>query len=102
MRHKGTNNFLFLGCSVDQKPVWVESYSGSPSNSKMRDYFLSERFDLCSSSVLMQLPNAGLHRGPSPQQRDRRPSNEEVEASDYGKPHEGLSNAFMGRSEVHR
>uniref|UniRef100_A0A8C3AUA8 Leucine-rich repeats and immunoglobulin-like domains 3 n=1 Tax=Cyclopterus lumpus TaxID=8103 RepID=A0A8C3AUA8_CYCLU len=97
--------FVFLlGCSIDQKPVCIESYSGSLTNSKMRDYFLSEHFDLCSSSVLMQLPNASLHHGPSPQQSDRRPSAEEVEANDYGKPHECLSpsNTFMGTSEVDR
>ncbi|XP_031721676.1 leucine-rich repeats and immunoglobulin-like domains protein 3 isoform X2 [Anarrhichthys ocellatus] len=89
---------VFTGCSIDQKPVCIDSYSGSLTNSKMRDYFLSEHFDLCSSSVLMQLPNASLHHGPPPQQSDRRPSAEEVEANDYGKPHECLSpsNNFMG------
>uniref|UniRef100_A0AAQ4PIQ1 Leucine rich repeats and immunoglobulin like domains 3 n=1 Tax=Gasterosteus aculeatus aculeatus TaxID=481459 RepID=A0AAQ4PIQ1_GASAC len=84
-------------------PVCIDSYSCSLTNSKMRDYFLSEHLDLCSSSVLMQLPNASLHLGLPPQQSERRPSGEEVGGSDYGKPHEGLSppNTFMGESAVH-
>ncbi|KAF3859103.1 hypothetical protein F7725_021502 [Dissostichus mawsoni] len=89
---------VFTGCSMDQRPVYVDSYSGSLSSSKMKDYFLSEHFDLCSSSVLMQLPNASLHLGPPHQQSDRRTSMEEAEANVYGKPHEGLSpsSTFMG------
>lgn len=52
----------------------------------------------------MQLPNASLHQGPSTQQTDRRPSVEEGEANDYGRPHECLSpcNTFMGKSEVNQ
>uniref|UniRef100_G3Q5W8 Leucine-rich repeats and immunoglobulin-like domains 3 n=2 Tax=Gasterosteus aculeatus TaxID=69293 RepID=G3Q5W8_GASAC len=89
---------VYSGYSIDQKPVCIDSYSCSLTNSKMRDYFLSEHLDLCSSSVLMQLPNASLHLGLPPQQSERRPSGEEVGGSDYGKPHEGLSppNTFMG------
>ncbi|XP_061570569.1 leucine-rich repeats and immunoglobulin-like domains protein 3 [Cololabis saira] len=81
----------FPGCPGDQR-VCVESYSGSLS--KRRDYFLSEHFDLCSSSVLMQLPNAGLQ----PQHGERRPSAEDGDAADPGKPPEsvGSSNTFMG------
>lgn len=68
--------------------------------SKRRDYLISEPFDLCSSTVLMQLPNAGLHHGPSYQQCDRRPSTEEGDTNSYGQPLECLSpcNTFMGRS----
>lgn len=94
-------NFIFwlLGCSVDQRPVCTDAYSGSLS--KKRDYFLSEHFDLYSSTVLMQLPNASLHHGSSHQQSDRQPSVEEGEANNYRRPHECLSpsNTFMGRSK---
>lgn len=96
------NNFIFWhsGCSVDQRPVCTDTYSSSLS--KKRDYFLSEHFDLCSSTVLMQLPNASLHHGSSHQQSDRRPSMEEGEANTYRRPHECLSpsNTFMGRSKL--
>uniref|UniRef100_A0A665TSA1 Ig-like domain-containing protein n=1 Tax=Echeneis naucrates TaxID=173247 RepID=A0A665TSA1_ECHNA len=80
-------------------PVCIDSYSGSLTSPKRRDYFLSEHFDLCSSTVLMQLPNANLHHGPSHQQSDRRPSVEEVDLNNYGQPHECISpcNTFMGR-----
>ncbi|XP_051911931.1 leucine-rich repeats and immunoglobulin-like domains protein 3 [Hippocampus zosterae] len=86
------------GCSVDLRPVCAESYSGSLNRSKRRDYLLSEPFDLCSSTILMQLPNASLHLGPSHQQTGRRPSMEEAEAANYGRPHECPPpyNSFMG------
>ncbi|KAG7497711.1 leucine-rich repeats and immunoglobulin-like domains protein 3 [Solea senegalensis] len=89
---------VFTGCPIDQKPVCVDSYSGSLTGSKRRDYLLTEHFDLCSSTVLMQLPNASLHSGPSHQQSERRPSVEEGDAKDYGRLHECLSpcNNFMG------
>ncbi|KAI3366899.1 hypothetical protein L3Q82_009540, partial [Scortum barcoo] len=89
---------VFTGCSIDQRPVCIDSYSSSLTRSKRKDYFLSEHFDLCSSTVLMQLPNASLHHGPPHQQSDRRPSMEEGDANDYGGPHECLSpsNTFMG------
>uniref|UniRef100_A0A8D3DA82 Ig-like domain-containing protein n=1 Tax=Scophthalmus maximus TaxID=52904 RepID=A0A8D3DA82_SCOMX len=88
----------YLGCSIDQRPVCIDSYSGSLPSSKRRDYFLSEHFDHGSSAVLMQLPSAGLHHGPSHQQSDCQPSVEEGDVSDYGRPHECLSpcNTFMG------
>ncbi|KAM6895606.1 leucine-rich repeats and immunoglobulin-like domains protein 3 [Xenentodon cancila] len=83
---------VFTGSPIDQRPVCIESYSSSLN--KRRDYFLSEHFDLCSSTVLMQLPNASLHH----QHGDRRPSTEEGDAVDNGKPHECIStsNTFMG------
>ncbi|XP_077355022.1 leucine-rich repeats and immunoglobulin-like domains protein 3 [Festucalex cinctus] len=86
---------LYTGCSVDPRPVCSESCSGSLTRSKRRDYLLSEPFDLCSSTILMQLPNAGLHLG---QQTGRRPSMEEAEEADYGRPHECPPpyNSFMG------
>ncbi|KAM8740381.1 leucine-rich repeats and immunoglobulin-like domains protein 3 isoform 2-T2 [Acanthopagrus schlegelii] len=89
---------VFTGYSIDQRPVCIDSYSGSLTSSKRRDYFLSEHFDLCSSTVLMQLPNANLHHGPTHQQSDRRASVEEAEATDCGRPHECLApcNTFMG------
>ncbi|XP_077401131.1 leucine-rich repeats and immunoglobulin-like domains protein 3 [Vanacampus margaritifer] len=84
---------VYTGCSVDPRPVCTESYSGSLTRSKRRDYLLSEPFDLCSST--MQLPNASLHLGPSHQQTGRRPSREEA---NYGRPHECPPpyNSFMG------
>lgn len=103
---QGTHYFNFVpsGYSIDQRPVCIDSYSGSLTSSKRRDYFLSEHFDLCSSTVLMQLPNANLHHGPTHQQSDRRPSVEEGEATDCGRPHECLApcNTFMGRSWVNQ
>ncbi|CAB1414290.1 unnamed protein product [Pleuronectes platessa] len=88
----------FTGCSIDQRPACIESYSSSLPSSKRRDYFLSEHFDVCSSTVLMQLPSAGLHHGSSHQPSDRRPSTEEEDLSDYGRPHEcpAPCNTFMG------
>ncbi|XP_019751965.1 leucine-rich repeats and immunoglobulin-like domains protein 3 [Hippocampus comes] len=89
---------VHTGCSVDLRPVCAESYGGSLNRSKRRDYLLSEPFDLCSSTILMQLPNASLHLGPSHQQIGRRPSMEEAEAANYGRPHECPPpyNSFMG------
>ncbi|KAL7371033.1 hypothetical protein ABVT39_016921 [Epinephelus coioides] len=89
---------VLTGCSMDQRPVCIDSYSGNLTSSKMRDYLMSEHFDLCSSSILMQLPNASLHHGLSHQQNDRRSSVEEVEGNDYGRAHECLppSATFMG------
>uniref|UniRef100_A0A7N8XL62 Leucine rich repeats and immunoglobulin like domains 3 n=1 Tax=Mastacembelus armatus TaxID=205130 RepID=A0A7N8XL62_9TELE len=86
------------GCSIDQRPVCIDSYSGSLASSKRRDYFLSEHFDLCSSTVLMQLPNASLHQGSS--QNERQQPVEEGDMNDCGRPQECLSpyNTFMGRS----
>lgn len=85
---------------IDQRPVYIDSYSGSLTSSKKRDYVLSEHFDLCTSTVLMQLPKANLLHGPSHQQSNPRPSVEEEETN--GKPHECVPpcNTFMGRSKV--
>ncbi|KAM9771564.1 leucine-rich repeats and immunoglobulin-like domains protein 3 [Syngnathus typhle] len=85
---------VYTGCSVDPRPVCTESYSGSLTRPKRQDYLLSEPFDLCSSTILMQLPNASLHLGPSHQQTGRRPSMEELEPSDYECP--PPYNSFMG------
>lgn len=73
----------------------MDSYSGSLTSSKKKDYFLSEHFDLCSSAILMQLPKSNLVHGQS--QGDRRSSVEEGEAN--RRPHECLApnNTFMGR-----
>lgn len=85
---------------MDQKQACVDSYTGSLTSPKRRDYFLSEHFDLCSSSVLMQLPNANLHHSLYSQQSDHRASMEEGDAGEYGRAHESLSpsNTFMGKS----
>lgn len=78
----------------------MDSYNDSLTNSKRRDYFLTEHFDLCSSTVLTQLPNASLHHASSYHQSDHRSSVEEGDTVDYGRPNECLSpcNTFMGRS----
>lgn len=78
----------------------MDSYNGSLTNSKRRDYFLTEHFDLCSSTVLTQLPNASLHHASSYHQSDHRSSVEEGDTVDYGRPNECLPpcNTFMGRS----
>lgn len=85
---------------MDQKKACIDSYTGSLTSPKKRDYFLSEHFDLCSSSVLMQLPNASLHHSLYNQHSDRRASMEEGDAGDYWRAHECLSpsNTFMGTS----
>uniref|UniRef100_A0A3P9K8F4 Leucine-rich repeats and immunoglobulin-like domains 3 n=1 Tax=Oryzias latipes TaxID=8090 RepID=A0A3P9K8F4_ORYLA len=73
---------VFTGCSVDQRPVCVDA--GSLTDSRGKDYFTAEHFDLRPSAFLMSLPVTSLHHGPFPQQRDRRPSIEEVEVVDCG------------------
>lgn len=106
---KGTHHFLLLpsGCSIDQRPICIDSYSGSLTTSRRKDYLpcggaLSDPFDLCSSSILMQLPNASLHRGSLHPHADRRPSTDEADGTDYVRPHERVSpsGTFMGESEV--
>ncbi|XP_008314176.1 leucine-rich repeats and immunoglobulin-like domains protein 3 [Cynoglossus semilaevis] len=89
---------VFTGCSMDQRPKCVDSYSGSLTASKKRDYFPSEHFDVCSSTVLMQFPSVGLHHGSCHQQSDRRPSVEEGDGNDFIRPHEFIPpcNTFMG------
>ncbi|KAM4569438.1 leucine-rich repeats and immunoglobulin-like domains protein 3 [Odontesthes bonariensis] len=86
---------VFTGCSMEQRPVCIDSYGLA--NSKRRDYFLSEHFDLCSSTVLMQLPNAALHHDASQPQGDCYLATEEADV-DYGRPHEypPPCNTFMG------
>lgn len=82
---------------MDPRPVYVDSYSGSLSSSKKKDYLLSEHGDLCSSAVLMQLPTWSAAPGPPHQQSEPRPPAEEGDAS--RRPHDclPLSSAFMGR-----
>ncbi|XP_060885618.1 leucine-rich repeats and immunoglobulin-like domains protein 3 [Labrus mixtus] len=90
---------VFTGCSINQRPGSIDPYSNSLTSSKRGDCLLDpEHFDLCSSSVLMQLPNASLHHGPFHQQSERRPSSEEGEPSDFGRNVEcpPSYNTFMG------
>ncbi|XP_041833581.1 leucine-rich repeats and immunoglobulin-like domains protein 3 [Melanotaenia boesemani] len=89
---------VFTGCSIDQRQICVDSYGGSLTNSKRKDYFLSEHFDLCSSTALLQLPNASLHYDPSHLQSDCQLSTDDLDVVDYGRPHECISpcNTFMG------
>lgn len=87
---------------MDQRPKCVDSYSGSLTASKKRDYFPSEHFDVCSSTVLMQFPSVGLHHGSCHQQSDRRPSVEEGDGNDFIRPHEFIPpcNTFMGKFPI--
>ncbi|XP_077450556.1 leucine-rich repeats and immunoglobulin-like domains protein 3 [Stigmatopora argus] len=80
---------IYTGCPVDSRPVCMENYSGSLTRSKRKDCLLSEPFDLCSSTILMQLPNAGLHHGSSHQQ---------TETANYGRPNDCPHpySSFMG------
>ncbi|KAM4711658.1 leucine-rich repeats and immunoglobulin-like domains protein 3 isoform 1-T1 [Anableps anableps] len=89
---------VFTGFSIDQKPVAMESYNGSLTKPKKMDFLLSEHFDVCSPSLVMQLPNTSLSQGPAPQQRERQTAMDEEDALDCGKPHKCVSpcNTFMG------
>lgn len=88
--------FKLPGCFVDQRPIYVDSYGGSLSGSKKRDYFLSEHLDLCSSAVLMQLPKPGDGHAPPPQQGDPRPPPEDGEARRRPLDRLPPGNTFMG------
>nr|XP_015809178.2 leucine-rich repeats and immunoglobulin-like domains protein 3 [Nothobranchius furzeri] len=80
--------------SFDQRPV--DSYSDSLT--KRKEFLLSEYFDLCPSTVLMQLPNTSKNQELSHQQCDFSPSFEKGETVNYGRPHENSSpyNTFLG------
>lgn len=92
------------GFSIDQKPVGMESYSGSLTKPKTMDILLSEHFDVCPPSLVMQLPNTSLHQDPAPQQRDRQTTADEEDAFDCGKPHKCVSpcNTFMGKLSINQ
>lgn len=83
-----------------QKQACTDSYNGSLTSPKKREYFLSEHFDLCSSSILTQLPNPSLHHKLFSQHSDHRVSMEEGDAGDYEGAQGSLSpsNTFMGKS----
>ncbi|XP_037552186.1 leucine-rich repeats and immunoglobulin-like domains protein 3 [Nematolebias whitei] len=89
---------VFSGCSFDQIPVGMDYYSGSLTNSKRKDFLLPDYFDLCPSTVLMQLPNPSKHQDASHQQSDCNPPFENGDVVSYGRPHENVSpcNTFMG------
>lgn len=89
--------FQLPGCFGDPRPVYVDSYSGSLSSSKKKDYLLSEHVDLCSSAVLMQLPTWSAAQGPPHQQSEPRPPAEEGDASRRPRDCLPLSSTFMGR-----
>lgn len=93
--------FELPGCLVDQRPVYLDSYSGSLSRSLKKDYFLSEHFDLCSSAVLMQLPKPNAAQGPSHQPSEPRGPAEEGAASRRALQHPPPSSTFMGRRASH-
>lgn len=86
---------IYTGCSIDQKPPCMD-YSGGLPSSKRKDYLLSESFDLCSSAVLMQVPNGCLHSGQAQQNSERHLSVDEGEPNDYGTECLSPYNTFMG------
>lgn len=56
---------IFQGCSLDQRPICLDSYCNSLGSSKKRDYYpcpsgLGDSYDHMPSSVLMQLPGTSL------------------------------------------
>lgn len=95
------------GCAMDQRPICIDSYSGSLTSSKRRDYYpcggaLQDPFDHGSPSVLMQMPNSSSFHGPPHLQGEGPPSMDEGDGSEYGRPREtrlSSSNTFMGMSE---
>uniref|UniRef100_A0A7N6BKR1 Ig-like domain-containing protein n=1 Tax=Anabas testudineus TaxID=64144 RepID=A0A7N6BKR1_ANATE len=95
--HTGLYQLDTGSCAVDQRHGCLYSCAASLTSPESRDYYLSQHIDLCTSTVLKQLPNASVHHGPSHQQNDRRPSLEEIDVNDYGRPHE-CNSPFMGRS----
>uniref|UniRef100_A0A3Q2ZJP1 Leucine-rich repeats and immunoglobulin-like domains 3 n=1 Tax=Kryptolebias marmoratus TaxID=37003 RepID=A0A3Q2ZJP1_KRYMA len=90
---------IFTGCSFDQSPVGFDCYSGSLTSPKRKDFLLPDFFDLCPSTVLMQLPGSSKHQDPSHLQSDCSPPFENGDVVSYGRPHQNLStcNTFMGR-----
>uniref|UniRef100_A0A8C7NYT8 Ig-like domain-containing protein n=1 Tax=Oncorhynchus mykiss TaxID=8022 RepID=A0A8C7NYT8_ONCMY len=89
------------------RPICIDSYSGSLTSSKRRDYYpcggaLQDPFDHGSPSVLMQMPNSSSFHGPPHLQGEGPPSMDEGDGSEYGRPREtrlSSSNTFMGMSE---
>ncbi|KAG7234543.1 hypothetical protein INR49_003929 [Caranx melampygus] len=87
-------------CSIDQRVICPDFYSGPLTNSKRRDCCPSEHFDLCSSTVLMRFPKVTFDHGFSHQQSDHQLSFEEAAINDYSQPHECNScNTCMGTFE---
>uniref|UniRef100_A0A8C5EIS6 Ig-like domain-containing protein n=1 Tax=Gouania willdenowi TaxID=441366 RepID=A0A8C5EIS6_GOUWI len=91
------SHFLHSGCPIDQRPICIDSCSTLP---KKRDLFMSDHYDLCSSNVLMQLPNASLYHSLPRQPTECHTSMEDAEVMDYSRPRECLTpcSTFMGRS----
>uniref|UniRef100_A0A8C8CY16 Ig-like domain-containing protein n=1 Tax=Oncorhynchus tshawytscha TaxID=74940 RepID=A0A8C8CY16_ONCTS len=89
------------------RPICIDSYSGSLTSSKRRDYYpcggaLQDPFDHGSPSVLMQMPNSSSFHRPPHLQGEGPPSMDEGDGSEYGRPREtrlSSSNTFMGMSE---
>lgn len=92
--HSNDHSEIFTGFSIDQKPVSMDSCSGSLTKTKKIDFIRSDHYDLCSPSLMMQLTN----QGPGSQHRDRQNTMDEKDALDCGKPHNCVSpcNTFMG------
>ncbi|XP_055761526.1 leucine-rich repeats and immunoglobulin-like domains protein 3 [Salvelinus fontinalis] len=94
----------FTGCAIDQRPICIDSYSGSLTSSKRRNYYpcggaLQDPFDHGSPSVLMQMPNGSSFHGPHHLLGEGPPSMDEGDGSEYGRPREtrlSSSNTFMG------
>ncbi|CDQ65045.1 unnamed protein product [Oncorhynchus mykiss] len=101
--YTGEPSEAFTGCAMDQRPICIDSYSGSLTSSKRRDYYpcggaLQDPFDHGSPSVLMQMPNSSSFHGPPHLQGEGPPSMDEGDGSEYGRPREtrlSSSNTFM-------
>ncbi|XP_041934890.1 LOW QUALITY PROTEIN: leucine-rich repeats and immunoglobulin-like domains protein 3 [Alosa sapidissima] len=90
---------VFSGCGMDQRPMCIDSYSGSLSSNKKRDYFpcpsgLGDSYDHMASSVLMQLPSASLP-GTLHAPNDSVAHLVDQDCGDYRRPRPP-SNSFMG------
>ncbi|XP_063073419.1 leucine-rich repeats and immunoglobulin-like domains protein 3 [Engraulis encrasicolus] len=96
----------YLGCGLDQRPMCIDSYSGSLSSSKKRDYFpcpssMPDPYDHMASSVLVQLPasavQGALHPTTDPTNASGAPPPLMVvpDCGDYSRPRPA-SSGFMG------
>ena len=89
---------------MDQRPVCVDSYSGSLTSAKRRDYYpcggvLTDPYDHGPQGVLMQLPHGALPHVLLHLPDEQPPSAEQGEANEYGRPQSRLAsaNTFMGK-----
>ncbi|KAL2103032.1 hypothetical protein ACEWY4_002200 [Coilia grayii] len=89
---------VFSGCGLDQRPMCIDSYSGSLSSSKKRDYFPCpsvDSYDHMASSVLVQLPSATLQGALHPPSDGGTAHLADPDCGDYRRPRPP-SSGFMG------